>query len=131
MTPRSSGAGTVHFIVVDDRGRLLSGACSSPDVAGLIALLDDEPGSVRSLKDAAHGEHPQTRIAPRGWRVLTGNERSDAAPVGSVGEHRGSIVDTATSVSAAVTMTTRSTRAPGASRTESDDGTSESCDEEP
>lgn len=84
MTPRRSGTDAVHFIVVDERGRLLSGACSSPDVAGLIALLDDEPGSVRSLKHAASGEWHQNMAVPRGWSVFAGEARAERSAADAV-----------------------------------------------
>ena len=64
----------MHFIVVDDRGRLIAGACSSPDVARLVALLEDEPAAIRSLEDTTIGEQPRPYALPRGWRVVARDE---------------------------------------------------------
>ena len=64
----------MHFIVVDDRGRLIAGACSSPDVARLVALLEDEPAAIRSLEDTTMGEQPRPHALPRGWRVVARDE---------------------------------------------------------
>ena len=64
----------MHFIVVDDRGRLIAGACSSPDVARLVALLEDEPAAIRSLEDPTMGEQPRPCALPRGWRVVESDE---------------------------------------------------------
>jgi hypothetical protein len=64
----------MHFIVVNDRGGLIAGACSSPDVAGLVALLEDEPAFVRSLADAGTCERPQASVVPRGWSVVDSDD---------------------------------------------------------
>ena len=64
----------MHFIVVDDRGCLIAGACSSPDVARLVALLEDEPAAIRSLEDRTMGEQPRPHALPRGWRVVARGE---------------------------------------------------------
>jgi hypothetical protein len=64
----------MHFIVVDDRGRLIAGACSSPDVAGLVALLEDEPAFVRSLEGAVPREQSRASALPRGWSVVDGDD---------------------------------------------------------
>lgn len=68
----------MHFIVVNDRGGLIAGACSSPDVAGLVALLEDEPAFVRSLAGAGAGERPQASVVPRGWSVVDGDDVESA-----------------------------------------------------
>ncbi len=67
----------MHFIVVDDRGRLIAGACSSPDVARLVALLDDEPASVRTLDVSLSDDSGPTRALPRGWRLLVCEDCQD------------------------------------------------------
>ncbi len=62
------------FIVVDDAGTLIAGAYTSPDVAGLVALLEEGGGSVRTIAlapvmgrtPAAHRRH---RL-PLGWGVV-------------------------------------------------------------
>jgi hypothetical protein len=64
----------MDFIVVDDRGRLIAGACSSPDVAGLVALLEDEPAFVRSLEDETSRERTRASALPRGWSVVAGDD---------------------------------------------------------
>lgn len=64
----------MHFIVVDDSGRLIAGACSSPDVAGLVALLEDEPAFVCSLEGETSRQRTRASALPRGWCVVDGDE---------------------------------------------------------
>jgi hypothetical protein len=64
----------MHFIVIDDRGRVIAGSCSSPDVAGLVALLEDGPAFVRSLEGEAPGERTRSSALPRGWGVVAGDD---------------------------------------------------------
>ena len=71
----------MHFIVVDDRGRLIAGACSSPDVARLVALLEDEPAAIRSLEDPTMGEQARPCALPRGWRVVAREEHEPGVSI--------------------------------------------------
>ena len=62
------------FIVVDDAGTMIAGACTSPDVAGLVALLEEGGGSVRTIDLApvvcrTTATRPRHRL-PIGWGLV-------------------------------------------------------------
>ncbi len=62
------------FIVVDNAGALIAGACTSPDVAGLVALLEEGGGAVWTIDDVhlvrSTPACGRRRHLPPGWGVV-------------------------------------------------------------
>jgi hypothetical protein len=85
------------FIVVDDAGRMIAGAYTSPDVAGLVALLEEGGGSVRTIAlapvvrrtPAAHRHH---RL-PLGWGVVATHTKEHDTKAHETAAHSQVVID--------------------------------------
>lgn len=85
------------FIVVDDAGTMIAGAYTSPDVAGLVALLEEGGGSVRTI-DLASVVCPtpaarRRHRLPLGWGVVATHTKEHDTKAHDTAAHSKGVID--------------------------------------
>jgi len=85
------------FIVVDHTGTMIAGACTSPDVAGLVALLEEDGASVRTIALApvlcrTPAGRRRHRL-PLGWGVVATHTKEHDTKAHDTAAHSQGVID--------------------------------------